>query len=61
MGFWAVVWVVLMVLWLFGGCYLTWDPNRPHGIGSTLLPWVCVAILGAMVFGAISTGVVVVR
>lgn len=52
MSFWAVVFVVLMILWLFGVSYLTYDPARgPVSLGGTLLPWACVAILGAMQFG----------
>lgn len=53
MSIWLVVWVVLMILWLFGGSYLTWDANNPRALGGTLLPWVCVLILGLVVFGAV--------
>lgn len=47
-----VIWVVLMILWLFFGCYTSWDPARPQGVGTTIIPWVCVLILGLVVFGA---------
>lgn len=55
-----VIFVVLMCIWLFGGCYLAWEPNRPIGLGGTLLPWLCVAILGWVVFGG-GAGAVVIR
>lgn len=51
---WIIVWVVLMIFWLFGGCYLSWEPNRPAILGTTIIPWLCVFILGLVVFGAIS-------
>lgn len=54
MSFWAVVWVVLMILWLAGGWYVNRDPAKPYLIGNTFLPWLCVAILGAIAFGAVS-------
>jgi hypothetical protein len=61
MTFWAVVWVVLMIMWLCGGLYWGYDPARPALVGNTLLPWVCVAILGAIAFGAVSGPGVVFR
>lgn len=45
-----VVFVVLMLFWLFGGCYIMWEPTRPYAIGGTIIPWLCVAILGWVVF-----------
>lgn len=55
MSFWAVVFVVLMVLWLFGGAYGNYtDPQGfkfPVFVSSSLVPWVCVAILGWLVLG----------
>lgn len=51
MSFLAVVYVVLMILWLFFGCYTGWDPARPYGVGTTLLPWLCVALLGYLLLG----------
>lgn len=53
MSFWAVVWVVLMLFWLFFGCATTWDAARPRAVGLVLIPWLCIAILGAIMFGAI--------
>jgi len=47
----CVVFVVLMMFWLFGGCYWSWNPSNPALIGNTLIPWLCVAILGWIVFG----------
>ncbi len=48
----TVVFVVLMMFWLFGGGYVAYDgPNfnaRSFG-GYTLIPWLCVAILGYVV------------
>jgi hypothetical protein len=48
-GFWAVVFVVLMLFWLVGGSYWAYEPARPYLLGNTLLPWLCVAILGYIV------------
>lgn len=46
----VVVWVVLMVLWLvFDGS--TWDRASPRTIGSSLIPWACVLIIGIVLFG----------
>jgi hypothetical protein len=50
---WLVIWVVLMMFWLFFGCYTTWEPTRPYVIGTTIIPWLCVLILGLVLFGAI--------
>ncbi len=47
----ATVFVVLMMFWLFFGCYTTWDAARPQGIGTTIIPWLCVALLGWIVLG----------
>ncbi len=59
---WCVIWVVLMILWLFGYGYATWDPNKPGVlVGGTLIPWLCVLILGLIIFGAISPGPVAFR
>jgi hypothetical protein len=46
----ATIFVVLMMFWLFFGSYLSWDPARPYGLGNTIIPWLCVAILGFVVF-----------
>jgi hypothetical protein len=56
MSFWGVVFIVLMLLWLFSGCYFGWNtssgqPNFVPVIGTTLIPWCCVAILGYIVLG----------
>jgi hypothetical protein len=59
MTIWAVIWVVLMILWLFGGGYATYNgPNaNPAYFGTyCLLPWLCVLILGLVLFGAVSPG-----
>ncbi len=50
----VVVWVVLMIFWLCFGCYWNYAPGQPAGIGNTLIPWVCVLILGLVLFGAFS-------
>lgn len=59
-----VIWTVLMMFWLFGvGGYVAYKhpEDRSLMVGSVLIPWVCVLILGLVVFGAISVspGVVV--
>lgn len=56
---WAVIWTVLMCFWLFFGCWLYWEPNRPVALGGTLIPWLCVLILGLILFGAIGAGAVI--
>lgn len=56
MGVWVTIWVVLMIFWLFGGCYWTWNPQQPVLLGNTLIPWACVLILGLILFGAVSAG-----
>lgn len=51
-----VIFVVLMILWLFGGGFYVFNgPNpNPMGFGTgTLIPWICVAILGWAVFQGI--------
>lgn len=53
---WVVIWVVLMMFWLFGGCYWTWNPAQPAVLGNTIIPWLCVLILGLAIFGGIETG-----
>lgn len=53
----CVIFVVLMMFWLFGGGYYVYNqPNaNPVVFGtSTLIPWLCVAILGWVVFGGVS-------
>lgn len=52
---WLVIFVVLMIFWLFFGAYVSWDPARPQAMGTTIIPWLCVAILGLVVFGAVTT------
>lgn len=49
-----VIFVVLMCLWLFGGGWATYQGGtafNPVVFGTgTLIPWICVAILGWVVF-----------
>jgi hypothetical protein len=56
MSFWGVVFIVLMLMWLFGGCYMGY--NGPGGpgpmIAGTIIPWACVAILGYIILGGAS-------
>lgn len=49
-----VVFIVLMILWLFGGGWIFYngDPTRRY-LGSHLLAWLCVAILGYVVFNGV--------
>ncbi len=58
---WLVIWVVLMILWLFGSGYIVYSTpgqaNVPVAFfGGTLLPWCCVLILGLVIFGAVGNG-----
>ena len=53
-----VIFVVFMIFWFIGGGYYAYQPVpggapgfNPIGFGaSTLIPWICVAILGWVVF-----------
>ena len=47
--------------WLVFGIYWGWDPGKPYGLGNTLIPWACVAILGYCFFAGIGGAVVVAR
>ncbi len=60
MTIWTVIWVVLMMFWLFG-CYWVWDKEKPYGAGTTIIPWLCVLILGLILFGAIGGGVIILK
>lgn len=51
---WVVIWVVLMMFWLFFGTYMSYDKDRPYGVGTTIIPWACVLILGLVIFGAVT-------
>jgi hypothetical protein len=59
-----VVFIVLMLFWLFGGGYVAYDGAafnaRTFG-GYTLIPWLCVAILGYCVFAGVVVAVPVAR
>lgn len=49
----CVIFVVLMMLWLFGGGYVATNqptPNYNLLVSGTLIPWICVAILGWIIF-----------
>lgn len=59
----CVVFVVLMMFWLFGGGYVVYSGTTPSPMyfgAYTLIPWLCVAILGYVIFSG-NTGTVVVR
>ena len=45
-----IVWVVLMIIWVIFGCSSNWDPAKPRMLGNTLIPWVCMLILGIVLF-----------
>lgn len=54
-----VVFIVLMLLWLFGGgayAFRSQPADRPYAFGGYLLPWICVAILGYCVFSGVDIG-----
>lgn len=52
--FLLVLWMILMVAWLLGGGYVHYHGPTPGGtgyfVGGTIVPWVCVAILGYILF-----------
>lgn len=49
----TVIFVVLMMFWLGLGGYTTYDKERPYNLGNTLIPWLCVAILGWILFNGV--------
>lgn len=62
MTVWVVVWVCLMLFWLFGGGYVAYEGsafNARNFGGYTLIPWLCVLILGLILFGAVNPGPVI--
>jgi formate-dependent nitrite reductase membrane component NrfD len=59
MSFWAVVFVVLMILALFGGGYAYRSSQQPIAyVGGWFMLWLCVAILGYIVLTGVDVGVV---
>lgn len=57
---WVVIWVVLMILWLFGGGFYVYNGPTPNPVvfgTGTLIPWLCVLILGLVIFGGITVAV----
>ncbi len=53
---WTVIWVVLMMFWLFGGGYGAYENNafNAQRFGSyTLIPFLCVLLLGLIVLGGL--------
>ena len=61
MTVWVVIWVVLMMFWLFFGSWWNYEAGKPMGLGNTLIPWLCVLILGLLMFGAIAGGPAVIN
>lgn len=56
---WVVIWVVLMMFWLFGGGYFVYNGPNPSPVAfgtAYLIPWLCVLILGLVLFGAVTPG-----
>ena len=47
----GVVFVVLMILWLFGGGYHYYGGPGTVLVMGHILPWCCVAILGWLILG----------
>lgn len=35
-----------------------YERERPYGVGTTVIPWLCVLILGLVIFGAVKVVVV---
>lgn len=59
MDIYVVIWTVLMIFWLFLGSwrgYIADANGRIEVVGGTLIPFLCVLILGLLYFGAIGTG-----
>lgn len=57
----CVIFVVLMMFWLFFGGYVSYGgltPNHQLFVGSTIIPWLCIAILGWIIFNGVDAVVV---
>jgi hypothetical protein len=52
-----------MMFWLFFGCWWGYSayPGKPFAMGTTIIPWLCVLILGLIVFGGINPGPINIR
>lgn len=58
-----IVWIILMIIWLFGGSYSVLNaptPDHRIWITNSIIPWVCVLILGLFFFGAFGVPVLMV-
>ncbi len=56
---WLVIWVVFMIFWLLGAGFVSYDGGVFNGrnfLGYSFIPWVCVLILGLVVFNAFGGG-----
>jgi hypothetical protein len=59
---WFILWTILMIFWLLYGGYVVYqtpaDPARPGPVayGGIMFPWLCVLILGLVVFGVVGGG-----
>ncbi len=60
MTIWCVIWVVLMILWAVFGTWWGYSSPTPADrmgrMGGTWIPFICVLILGLIIFGAIGGG-----
>ncbi len=59
MTVWVVVWVVLMMFWILGGGWVSYNgPNATplYFGGYVLIPWLCVLLLGLFVLGGLPHG-----
>ncbi len=55
----CVIFVVAMMFWLFGGGYAVYAGPSPNPVvfgTNTLIPWICMAILGYIVFNGLPGG-----
>jgi hypothetical protein len=48
-----VIFIVLMMFWAFCGVSI-YEPGKPYVMGNTWVPWLCVAILGFIIFSGYS-------
>jgi hypothetical protein len=51
MKFAAILFWLLMILWLIGGIFWNRAERSPGAWGGWLLPWICLALLGWMATG----------
>jgi hypothetical protein len=53
MSIWGILWIILMLFWLLGYCFVEPFNGRQFG-ARVLVPWLCVLLVGLVVLGEIA-------